>query len=539
MDRPRDGVMEDLAVIAGLAVVIFGTWWLLGDELRIAAILASTVLSIPAASLADLLGHVTIPLLTPWLLAPSQAARDVLFSTPLGQLGQHGWALVPGGRNAALLAAPLLVMAARAALGLRVDLRYRTAHTLETATAEQARVWPAAARPLGRGAARDEQAETGVDAERALGLRSLGAHFHVIGGSAHMPPMMRPPAPAPDPLTPEQAQAVLRQRLSPAALATLENSEGWVPGGTLEEAAVMLAVTTRPDREEWREVMALLEAAGWRVTDDKDGWYDLLQALMAEERWEQGATAGYMAARSPIPPPTGSFLLPPHPVQDPPPPLGRALRPEEWLDRLLLRDEYGDVDQRAVEMCLAEQLTRPFSLAGMHMHERALAACIAAFRGDDSRQLIDDLARAFARCSAPGDVQRELQTNSALRGRIDKLIERHGKLLTSLANGHFWMETGLLEIWRAGREGGGILAPAAVLWLKSADRTLWYAVQCCAAGSGGGNVVIEAAGVHAHHRAEIQYGIPLPVPMLAEAAAALVNVYLDRSPDRHRAGQEY
>ena len=539
MDRPRDGVIEDLVVIAGVLAVIILIWWLLGDRLLIAAVLASTVLSIPAASLADLLAPASIPLLTPWLLAPSQAARDVLFSVPAAQLGQHSWALVPGGRNAALLALPLLVMAARAALGLRVDLRYRTAHSLESATAEQARVWPAASRPLGRGAAADDNPETGVDGDRALAMRAAGRHFHIIGGSTSTSPMMLPPPASDDALPPEQVEARLRQCLAPDTLKRLESGESWERGDTLEEAALALTGMGVPGEESWAPVTAVLEAAGWTAADEAGSWYDRLDQMLRQERWEQAEVAGYMAARSPVPPPTGSFLLPPHPVQDPPPPLGRALRPEEWLDMFLLRDEYGDCNPLAVGMVLSEQLTRPFSLAGMHTHERAFAACIAAFRGDDSRQLIDDLARAFARCSVPGDVHRVLQTNSALRDRIDKLIERHGKLLTSLASGHFWMETGLLEIWRAGREGGGILAPAALLWLKSADRTLWYAVQCCGVGDAGGNVVIEAAAVHAHHRAERQYGIPLPAPKIDRAIEALVSVYLDRSPDRRQAGLEW
>ena len=171
MDRGRDGVFEDLALAAGMAAAAFIGWWLLGSHLLLAAAIASAALSVPTAIVADIAGPVRIPFLTAWLLAPSQAARDALFSLPPGEMNSHAHVLVAGGRNAALFAAPLLVMAARAAFRLRPDLSYRTRHSLDSATAEQARVWPAAHRPLRRNLAADGQPETVIDAARALKVR--------------------------------------------------------------------------------------------------------------------------------------------------------------------------------------------------------------------------------------------------------------------------------------------------------------------------------------------------------------------------------
>ena len=519
MDRGSDGVVEDLVVAGGLVAAAVITWWLLGHHLLRMAAIASAVLSVPAALLADISGSVGIPVLTPWLLVPSQAARDLLFSVSVGELGSHAWLLVPGGRNAALFALPLLVVATRSAARLRPDLRYRTRHSLGSVTAEQARVWPAAHRPLLRNLADDSEPETSVDAARAQQVRRAHDYARIMGGGRDRLPVLTPP-PAGHP------------RPSPSELGQLDlEAAGWRPaeGESLEMTAILLA------RDRWPEAEALLRLAGWTRNSEEDvtGWHDRFVELSAAGRWDEAMLACFLAGCTEERPATGSFLLTPFPDHPSPPPLGRALRPEEWLDARCLRDGDGDCDPHAVEAHLAGQLTRPFSVGRLRIHERALVACIAGFRGDDSRGLIDDLSVALAACSEPGDVHRTLHDRPELLQRIDDLLTRHRSLIEELAKGHFWLETALTEIWRAGRQGGGILAPAALLWLKPEDRTLWYSVQCC-----GGNVVIEAAGVHAHHLAERQYRRPLPVPNVRQAVAALKDVYLDQSEERIRSRQQ-
>lgn len=524
MDRGRDGVFEDLALVAGTAAAGAVGWWLLGNHLVLAAAIASAALSVPAAVLADFAGPIRIPLLTAWLLAPSQAARDVLFSVPLGDMDSHPHVLVAGGRNAALLAVPLLVMAARSAFRLRPDLRYRTRHSLDSATAEQARMWPAAHRPLRRNLAADDQPETAVDAARAMSVRQAYSYTSNMGGGRGGLPVLNPPAEA----VPLPSRQELRDR-DPECLQVLDQvGFDLAAGDPLEAAAILLGV-----RGDWPAAAAVLGLAGWTAGTGEGGWHERFDCLAAAGRWEEATLACFLAGSSPEHPESGSFLFTPFPELEVPPPLGRALRPEEWLDARCLRDEEGECDPLAVEVHLAGQLTRPFSLSALRPHERAFAACIAGFLDNGSRKLIDELSVAFADCSGPGDVDRTIGSRHGIRAGIDDQLDRRGRQLAELAGGHFWMETALLEIWRAGREGGGILPPAALLWLKPEDRTLWYAIQCL-----GGNVVIEAAGVHAHHLAERQYRAALPVPNVRQAVSALMDVYLDQSPERVKARQQ-
>ncbi len=495
MDRPRDGTTEDLLALAGVAAAGGLTWWLVGDRLLAAAVAASAVLSMPTALLADIAGPVQLPIISEWLLGPSQTARDLLFAVPFAALDQHGYALTAGGRNAALFALPLLYYAARATAGLRPDVSYRTRHTLETATREQAKVWPTALRALERNPADDSEPETEVDPERMQLILRAHEYCHMMGGGVG------------------------------AALPDLDPPEESPCRAPDVDLAVRLAGQAR-----WAEVAAMLADAGWRPAAGEGCWHSRFEALLVGERWEEARLACFMAGNQQQPPATGSFLLPPLPDITEPPPLGRALRPEEWCDARCLRTEEGDCDPLAIETCLAEQLTRHFtSPEELQPHERALVACVAEFRADDSRELVDMLAASMAPCCRPGDVARVLAAREDLSGRIGETLRTHGGMMTGLAAGHAWVETALLEMWRAGRQDCGILPPAALLWLKGEDRTLWYTIQCV-----GGNALIEAAGVHAHHRAELQYGMPLKVPCVQLAARALLDIYLDRSPDRWR-----
>ena len=350
MDRPRDGTTEDLLALVGVAAAGGMIWWLAGDHILAAAVAASAVLSMPAALLADIAGPVELPFISEWLLRPSQAARDLLFAVPFAALSEHGHALTAGGRNAALFALPLLFLAARAVAGLRPDIAYRTRHTLESATREQAKVWPTALRALERNLADDSEPETEVDPERMQLIRRAHEYCHIMGGGVGVSlPDMDPPKGAPD----------------------------RVPD---VDRAVVLAGQAR-----WAEVAAMLTDAGWTLSQGEGCWHSRFEALLAAERWEEARLACFMAGQQQQPPATGSFLLPPLPDIPEPPPLGRALRPEEWCDARCLRSENGDCNPLAVEICLAEQLTRHFTaLEMLRPHERALVACVAEFRANDS-----------------------------------------------------------------------------------------------------------------------------------------------------------
>ncbi|MCY4196578.1 MAG: hypothetical protein OXD33_06625 [Rhodobacteraceae bacterium] len=247
-------------------------------------------------------------------------------------------------------------------------------------------------------------------------------------------------------------------------------------------------------------------------------------------------------------PATGSFLLTPQQLQYRPPPLGRAARPEEWLSYCginldLVRRRDGRTvpspnSQGAIDIAFAGQLTRRWRGACnlTRAHEQVFAACLGSFANaaregqseHEAEILIDSASRLFAACREPGDVAETLRNNPKWNERIVGTLNVNTPLLDSLATGFWWVETALLQIWLAGRIGGGVLAPARFLWMKPEDRGLWYAINCA-----GGNPVAEGSGIYAHHLSEKQHGMALPAPRVARAREALLDIYFDLK-DRQR-----
>ncbi len=211
MSVQRDGVAEDLLLILLLGALLGGGWWLFGQRLTTAAALISAAAACPAAWAADLLGPVRIPLLTPWLLEPSQAARDLL-SAPLSELrDQAGTALTAGGRNAAFALAPFCLRAAMQAPAVRPDRAHRAKHDLDSAIAGQAKVWPAALRPMAFDPSADDQPETGVDSAARQELRALMREKSGRLGGGGLPEtgsLML--CPQPDPVTPPPLGRAMR-----------------------------------------------------------------------------------------------------------------------------------------------------------------------------------------------------------------------------------------------------------------------------------------------------------------------------------------
>lgn len=426
----RDGVLDELILFAGLAVFAAAAWYVAGDHLAIGASAASAVLSLPMAWAGDMLGSVRLPLLTDWLIVPSQEARDLWIGLQIEEIPSHASTICKaGGRNAALVATLLYGRAAIAATGFRPDHRFRGGHDLDSMVRAQARVWPSADRPAFIDPSRETEPETGDGIAEHVRLRE---------------------------------QAVGRGRA------------GTGTGSKADE--------TLPE--------------------------------------------------------TGSVLLPEQVEPLLPPPLGRALRPEEWLDSLCLRSPDGkEIATHAVESGFARQLTRQWrGPDNLRVHERAFAACLGQFAlegPDRAGELIDELGRTFAAVERQGGCAKALSEKPELSRTVASTLERTGHVLDELAAGHWWVETALVEIWNGGREGGGVLAPARFLWLKPEDRSIWYAIQ-----TSGGNPVVEAAGIRAHHLAEQQYGFALAAPHVRFAVNALLKVYMDRDSARLEAREK-
>ncbi len=233
---------------------------------------------------------------------------------------------------------------------------------------------------------------------------------------------------------------------------------------------------------------------------------------------------------------------------------GRSLRPEEWLLSQGLVDERVPEPTReelvgqyaghsvdaicshltvnAIDEVFEEQLGPPWSgFETLKFYEKALAAAFACnygFRTEDSEQILDTLA-TFAECH----LRKKKQPGSGsflpvcfMRRAETILASPPGREIKAVADRHAWQTTAFLAMLRCARKNRGVLAAASFSWLKSVDRTLWYALN----NAGNAAVMAEAAGVHAHYRAERQYGCALYCPCTFQASRALHEGYLDQVP---------
>ena len=116
-----------------------------------------------------------------------------------------------------------------------------------------------------------------------------------------------------------------------------------------------------------------------------------------------------------------------------------------------------------------------------------------------------------------------------MMARIDKIaIGRQGKMLANNGLHHAWVESAFPTFLGFARKDRGVLPSAAFLWLKAEDRRMWYIMNSV----GNEAVMAEAAGAIAHSRAETQIGKPLRRPAVYQAARALLEDYLDITPER-------
>jgi intracellular multiplication protein IcmP len=228
-----------------------------------------------------------------------------------------------------------------------------------------------------------------------------------------------------------------------------------------------------------------------------------------------------------------SRLLAPAPEAVRPPTWGRSMRPEEWLDAHGIAWRDDACDSEAVMSALSDQLQRPWKgLEALELHERALVAVFAlfnAYKREAAEALVDDLAVLFAERGLKNGMTRAIREETGLVARIDAtLASEDAAPLVKVAERHAWVETAMIGMFVESRRAKGILASARFLWLKTVDRTMWYALN----NAGGNAMMIEAAGISAHYKAEMQFGFPLRQPFVGQAAKALLLDYLDLADDR-------
>ena len=236
----------------------------------------------------------------------------------------------------------------------------------------------------------------------------------------------------------------------------------------------------------------------------------------------------------------------------------RALRPEEWLvakglvfdaeaferasapeamasdSEFSFRHEWEKLQLGSLSEALAQQLRTPWEgVEKMRPSHQALFAVMSLFYTYDingGNRLLGDLALVSdsIRCRK-GGMDVALRSEPGMMERIERIATGpEGRKLLLHADKHAWLETAFPTFLSICRKDRGVLPSAAFLWLKAEDRLLWYILN----NVGNEAIMIEAAGAVAHWRAECQIGSRIRRPAVFQAARALLEDYLDQTPDR-------
>ena len=167
--------------------------------------------------------------------------------------------------------------------------------------------------------------------------------------------------------------------------------------------------------------------------------------------------------------------------------------------------------------------------ADLLFHEQALLAVCALFvHGDGPGRAGDALLDALSR----GFREREGAKAATLvlpeGGReVSRVISHpdHRAFFVSLFKHHAWSTTVLMRALNEGRRKG-MIPPSRFLWLKPADRSLWYALHQLAPPLPNEKlrakrVLAEAAAAHSHYKAEVITNVRCETPILTAAVDGL------------------
>jgi intracellular multiplication protein IcmP len=111
----------------------------------------------------------------------------------------------------------------------------------------------------------------------------------------------------------------------------------------------------------------------------------------------------------------------------------------------------------------------------------------------------------------------------------------HRAFFVSLFHHHAWSTTVLMRALNEGRRKG-MIPPSRFLWLKPADRSLWYALHQMAPPLPNEKlrakrVLAEAAAAHSHYKAEVITNVRCETPILAAAVDGLWEAVAARAED--------
>lgn len=200
------------------------------------------------------------------------------------------------------------------------------------------------------------------------------------------------------------------------------------------------------------------------------------------------------------------------------PSFAEALGPEEWLAYTNNTAPDGSIDEAVARKAFTRQLGGRWKgpMALKPYQQVLLAAfCLKAAR---KRDLADIMLGRMALCwSFKGGLR--LNRDRKLINEARKVLKNKDLAGETLAkcNQHAFVTTALLRGLITAREEGGVMAPAAFVWLRGYDRTLWYPLN----NLGRQSYHMEAIGAISHFKAERLTQRPIPIPKVDFAIQTL------------------
>ncbi|MEZ5815421.1 MAG: type IV secretion system protein [Alphaproteobacteria bacterium] len=200
------------------------------------------------------------------------------------------------------------------------------------------------------------------------------------------------------------------------------------------------------------------------------------------------------------------------------PAFAEALGPEEWLAYNEISAPDGAIEEKSATKAFMKQLYgRWKGPMALKPYQQVLLACFC-LKASRKRNECDEMLGRLALCwTYKGGMQ--LGRDKTLLRDARKILKNKdlsGKVLSN-CNQHAFVTTALLRALATAREEGGVLAPATFVWLRGADRTLWYPLN----NLGRQSFHMEALGAMSHYKAEKMTQRPIPVPKLEDAVETI------------------
>lgn len=208
------------------------------------------------------------------------------------------------------------------------------------------------------------------------------------------------------------------------------------------------------------------------------------------------------------------------------PAFAEALSPEEWIAWHRIPVINGIPDREAARRAFIQQLgPRWNGIEGQPTYIRALYATFA-LKGVQRREESDELLGRLSTCWTIG---KGFKMTPEINAEIEKLVRNPavGGEADKMAVQHAYRTTAMLGVLKWSRWMGGVLASAQFLWLRGADRALWYPLN----NLGRRSFHVEGSGALAHFMAEGNAKKPLSIPRIDTAIVALNQFLAD--PERH------